>query len=528
MTDAGERGGGSAVAGPPSEEETRAAEPAAEGRTRSWRVPRISGLWGLIRGHRVFTAALALGAGLRLVALLGYRPASWFNDSFDYLHVAMAPYPHAIRPDGYSFLLWALRPLHSFAMIAAIQHLMGLAMAVMIYALARRRFGLPGWGAALTTVPVLFDGYQIQLEHLILSDTMFGFLLVTVITLLLWHDRALTWKMGAVAGLLLGLMSLTRSVGMPVLLAVVVYFLIRRINWRVIVATLALCALPLAGYAGWFYAYYGKIGMTNSNGVFLYSRVTAFADCDKVDPPVSEYPLCTMPDNRLPFSQDAIWDRRSPFHRIPSARFTAFQNQLAGDFAKRAILAQPLDYAQTVAADFFRTFKWERSVFPDRSTYQMYQFEKKSAKLPSWRMSGDRTAAAEAQAYEHGSARTRVVGPYATVIRVYQRYVYLHGTLLGGILIVGLAGLVPLWRRWGGPALLPWITATGLLLAPAATAEFDYRYVLPVVPLACLAAGITFSRVPRQKIAGLFRRGNDTTAEPTADPPAAEPKALAT
>jgi hypothetical protein len=555
LTTAGEQGGESAVTGAPpdvppdpsskDESQVKAVKSTAEDEENTEVAPAgdtpvdddtprfrrlmidsfgfVSGLGSLVRRHKTFTAVLAGGAFLRMIAMLGYRPASWFNDSFDYLHVAMAPYPHPIRPDGYSFFLWALKPFHSFALVVGLQHLMGLAGAVMIYALLRKRFGLPGWGAALATVPLLYDAYQIQLEHLILSDVMFEFLLVSVVTVLLWHGTALTWKVGGAVGLLLGLMTLTRTVGEPVLLAVVVYLLIRRLNWRVLVATVALCALPLGAYAGWFWAWYGKPGMTTSSGVFLYARVTEFADCNKMKPPVSEYPLCK--DSRtshtpLTFSQDAIWDRNSPFHRIPAQRFTDYQNQLAGDYAKRAIMTQPLDYARVVAKDFLYTFRWHRSVFPDKATYQMYQFGKKSAALPSWRMSRDRTASSEAHAYEDGNARTRIIDPYAKVIRTYQEGVRLPGTLLGGILIVGLAGLVPMWRRWGGEALLPWITATGLLLVPPATAEFDYRYVLPTVPLACLAAAITFSREPRQRLERMawWRRSGRTADTPGDEP----------
>ena len=50
------------------------------------------------------------------------------------------------------------------------------------------------------------------------------------------------------------------------------------------------------------------------------------------------------------------------------------------------------------------------------------------------------------------------------------------------------------WRRLGGEALLPWGISFAMILVPAATAEFDYRYVLPAVPFACLAAVMAFSR----------------------------------
>jgi dolichyl-phosphate-mannose--protein O-mannosyl transferase len=116
--------------------------------------------------------------------------------------------------------LLLLRPFHSFALVTGVQHLMGLGTAVMIYLLLRRRFGLPGWGATLAAVPIMFDSYQIQLEQLILSDAPFIFLIVAAITVLLWRDRP-SWRAGAAAGGLLSLAALTRSLGLAVIVAAV-------------------------------------------------------------------------------------------------------------------------------------------------------------------------------------------------------------------------------------------------------------------------------------------------------------------
>jgi len=86
-----------------------------------------------------------------------------------------------------------------------------------------------------------------------------------------------------------------------------------------------------------------------------------------------------------------------------------------------------------------------------------------------------------------------VVAPFANIIRGYQRYVWLPGTVYGLILLAGLGGMVLAWRRLGGEALLPWTISLALIVIPAATAEFDYRYVLVAVPFGCLAAALAFS-----------------------------------
>jgi hypothetical protein len=140
----------------------------------------------LLARHWIFGIAFLLGAAMRVLTMLGFPPAIWYGgDSASYLHSGLTWWPGVSRESGYGVMLALLRPLHSFAAVTAVQHLMGLATAVMIYALLRYRYSLPAWGATLAALPVLLDVYVIQLEQEILADVAFTFLAVAAVTLIL-------------------------------------------------------------------------------------------------------------------------------------------------------------------------------------------------------------------------------------------------------------------------------------------------------------------------------------------------------
>jgi hypothetical protein len=68
--------------------------------------------------------------------------------------------------------------------------------------------------------------------------------------------------------------------------------------------------------------------------------------------------------------------------------------------------------------------------------------------------------------------------------------------------LIGAAGVVARWRRWGGLGLLPWLVGAVLIVVPPMTAGFSYRYVLAAAPAVCLAAGLAFTRRPGEKSLG--------------------------
>jgi len=453
--------------------------------------------------HRLFALAFGLGVVLRAITMVGFQPAIWFGgDSASYLSSALRLAPGTSRLSGYGLMLRLLRPFHSFAVVVAVQHLLGLAMAVLIYLLLRR-YRLPAWGATLAAAPVLLSAYQIQLEHEILPSATFGFLVLLAITLTLWwRGRRPLWATVA-AGLALAAAATFWPVGLPMLILFLAYLVLRRAGWRAVTATAAAAALPLAGYLMWFNSTYHHTAFTYSDGIYLWSRTMTFANCAVIEPPASERPLCPdQPPGQRPAASSFIWEDDSPLNRVPGKKFSVSKNALALSFARRAIVAQPLDYLGAVAHDGALAFSWN---IPDHPSVQMtwryeFAYATQSWDSPSQTVVGRHTVTSDRLAYG-GQASTRAVGPFAGWMRGYQRFVYLRGTLLGVLLLAGLAGIARFGRRgeirrldgWGGPGLYPWLASAALLLVPVMTADYSERYVLIAVPVACLAAALAFA-----------------------------------
>ncbi len=215
-------------------------------------------------------------------------------------------------------------------------------------------------------------------------------------------------------------------------------------------------------------------------------------------------------------------------------RFTAKKNSLAQNFAIRAIAAQPASYAGAVLHDFMLSFYWNRPQHPTAYTADKYQFAmaERVWASPGLRTPGGGTLRGDQHTYSGSASNaTKAYEPYAGFLRGYQRFVYLRGTLLGIILLIGFAAIVRSWlgggisrlRDWGGPALLPWLTAVVLLLIPVATADFDLRYVVPAVPVACLAAALAFAARTGRSDSDAEPTGGSVTGHATAAQPQPQP-----
>ena len=452
----------------------------------------------MVRRHWPFALVLAAGAALRLASEIAYRPALFYSDSWGYLAMAhgsgvvsFAP----LRPSGYPLILEAL---HWLTLATIVQHLAGLAAALLVYVTCRA-LGVKRWIATAAAAFVALDAWAIALEQYILAEAFFGLALMLAVWASLTgtmradpeRPRGKRPRAGAdvalgFAGLCLAAAALMRPVGLFAVPAWIVWMLWVRPGMRPAVVGVACLAVPLVVYSLAHAHVTGTFGLTQANGWFLYGRVGTIASCDGIDVERAARKLCDRP--RAAEHENQSWfmfNRRSPARRAfggisaDSGR-QARSNRILGKFARQVIVHRPGEYARLVATDFFKYLRpGPRALHREDQTVEFPRSARihfDDAQIRHRLYPGLRT---------HASAPAGALRAYGKVVHTSRPLVAL--AILAGLVALALGGRTRDRRR---PAIFLALGAgTGVLLGAALAAGFALRYLVPVVPeLAVVAA----------------------------------------
>jgi hypothetical protein len=426
----------------------------------------------------LFLALMLAGTVLRFLVALAYRPLlPLLRDAYMYVErAAMWSPAGSFHPFGYPMLLKPFLSADTLGWVAWLQHLAALAMALLLYVLMRRLGVAPNVGA-IGVAPLLLDGYQLNIEHQIMSETFCQLFSVIGVVIIAWSERPSTAAV-AVAGAFIALAGLTRFPGLAVIVAGAAYLLMRRSGWLRVGALAFGFLVPLGVYGVWFGSHSGSAGLTNRNGFFLYGRVASFADCEEVPVRRALRVFCPRPGFPDP-DMAGLFTSGLP----DDVRRDPENNALAMEFSRRMIAAMPFEYIRAVASDFTEYL----------GTTPPHAREPGAVK---W-------------LFREGSKRDRQeLGPATGIVLTfevqpdiagflarYQRVAWLYGPALGILLGLGALGGVSGWklRAEGAPAaeaLLLTLAAIGLLLFPPVFAVYHVRYVLPALPFIGAAGAV--------------------------------------
>ena len=463
--------------------------------------------WGgraatLARQNWLACLLMAAGLVLRVLAQLAYRPALVYVDTLKYLY---GVYPGS-DPLGYKLPLKIILAFGDLGLgrpglgaVAAVQHLLGLAMAAVLYILLRRR-GVNRWLAAIAMAPVLLDAYQLQMEQTIMPDVWFEAMLVAGLALLLWRP-AVTMPLLVAAGLVLGASATMRQLGELLIFPVVLFGLVAWGGWRRVLirsaAVLGAFALPILLYCGVNYARTGHFWL--AHGQTTLGRVTAAADCATLKVPADVRRLCPAPGAQALGPDWLEHSGKSPLYTTPphGPQKTVLLKQLTSAIRSQ----QPLRIAGAVARDAVRLFALTRDPVESVTPISRWQFQDSYPVYPHWVTLRQGTIIVGLQRRAFGmfhfsplnpsyGGKARVIRPLAEFLRGYQLNggytpgpLYLVASLLGlagSVLLLIRRRLPPRAREAALACLLFTAAAVVLLFAPNVF-EFSWRYELPAV-----------------------------------------------
>jgi len=479
------------------------------------------GWLGVARRHWLATALLAAGLVLRVLAQLAYRPALFYIDTNRYLYNA-----EGNDPVGYKGPLRAILLVGNFDTVAAIQHVLGLAMAIVIYLLLLRR-GAPRWLAALAIAPVLLDAYQLQTEQTIMPGTWFEALIVAGLAILLWQPRP-GWRRVIVAGLVLGTSATIAQVGEALILPAAIYLLVvgggagaaggAGGGWRQAVgkaAALCLaCALPILVYCTGSFILTGGFFLSHTGATSFYGRAAAAADCATLRLPASERGMCPTKAQQARGPDWLEYNQASPIRPYYSGLPRPQVDSMLSDFNHRVLTQQPRRLLAAYGRDVLKVFALTRTTSQGDTPISRWQFQTTFPYYtPHATRAFDRTAIDR-----FGGGQPAVWRPVAAFLRSYQLDGgYIPGPLLALLTVAGLAGsavailrrrrrMDPVTRQLALACLLLFLSGASVILV-SDLFEFSWRYQLPalvtLVPAGALGIAVIIRSVrPAGRSAG--------------------------
>ncbi|MGD0067858.1 MAG: hypothetical protein ABSB76_31035 [Streptosporangiaceae bacterium] len=480
-------------------------------------------LWavtGVVRRHWVVGLLLAAGFVLRAAAQVGYEPALLFIDSKKYIFGTDITSNGWGSFDPLGYTLFLLRPVlmvADLAFVALLQHVLGMAMAVALYALMLRR-GVTRWLAALAVAPVLLDAYQLNAEQTIMPDVLFEVLLVIGIVLLLWSPRP-GLAVIIVAGLALGASAPVRQVGEALIAPALIYVLAATRGWRTRLrhgAVLVVCfALPVVGYMGYsaVVLHYG-FELSNMGDAYLYGRTAHAADCATLKIPAIERPLCPSAPVAAALGVDGLVNSEQSPHVLyqpVNVRLGALISTLPmqRQLAYSVIEQQPMRVAGDIARDSVKIFALTRNTDEGDTAISRWQFQTSYPYYPLGITHDGPNSASNVFRMTGGGGDARVNRRVDTVLRDYQLHGgYTPGPVLLLALLAGMAGIFTFRRDRGRDrdsaqaqslalaCLL--VTASGVAaLLGADLYEFSWRYQLPALVTLPVAGALGATAVAR-------------------------------
>jgi hypothetical protein len=467
------------------------AGPAQPRRVARWREAGAA----VARRHWLALALLAAGLVLRVLTELAYRPALFYIDSTRYLYNA-----EGMDPVGYKGPLRAILAAANFDAVAAVQHLLGLAMAVVIYLLLLRR-GTSRWLAALAIAPVLLDAYQLQIEQLVMPDTWFEALILAGLAVLLWRPRP-GWRRVLAAGVVLGASATVAQVGEALIVPGVIYVLVAGGGWRQALGKAgALCAafaLPILAYSTGSYLLAGQFFLSHSGVTSFYGRMAGAVDCATIRLPADERGMCPTKAQQAHGPDWLEYADGSPIRPYYNGLPRAEVDSRISDFDHRVLAQQPLLVLRAYGRDALKLFALTRNTQQGDTIIDRWQFQTTFPYFPPH----SSEAVVKTEIGQYGGGQPSVWRPVAAFLRAYQLHGgYTPGPLLLLFTLASLLGSAALLRRRLDPgtrqlaaACLALFTTAWAVLLVSDAFEFSWRYQLPalvtLVPAGALGIGV--------------------------------------